>query len=162
MSDGQPPKPIKLRKDGQPDGRGHAEGSKANRLAKNDGRRRPGRPPGSRDAKSEICAVRDMPVAVVIGGRQRKVSTRMANLLKLREKALKGDQRAAEYLDRLFAQVEPPSVEPDLTASLLEEDAQLINYWLSRKQPADDQAISATTDIAADADAAIGLKEEKQ
>lgn len=107
MSDGQPPKPIKLRKDGQPDGRGHAEGSKANRLAKNDGRRRPGRPPGSRDAKSEICAVRDMPVAVVIRGRQRKVSTRMANLLKLREKALKGDQRAAEYLDRLFAQVEP-------------------------------------------------------
>lgn len=136
MSDNRPTKPIKLRKDGQPDGRGHAEGSKANRLAKNDGRHRPGRPRGSRDAKSDICFVRDLPVALTIGDKKRKVSTRLANLLKLREKALKGDQRAAEYLDRLFAQVEPASVEPDLTAGLLEEDAQLIANWRQRNQAA--------------------------
>ena len=162
MSDNRPPKVIKLRKDGQPDGRGHAEGSKANRLAKNDGRPRPGRPRGSRDAKSDICFVRDLPVALTIGDKKRKVSTRLANLLKLREKALKGDQRAAEYLDRLFTQVEPPSVETDLTAALLEEDAQLLANWRSRKQSVDDQAMPPSSDIAADAAAALGPKDEKR
>lgn len=147
--DGEPAKPFKIRKDGEVDGRGRSDGSRATQFAAGDGRKRPGRPKHSKDDRTEVCAVRDMPVPFTMNGRRRTVSTRAALLLKMRDKGLKGDQRAAEYLDRRFAQYEPVSTDPDLTATLLAEDQAILEAWAERVHgagepygPADDQLSS--------------------
>ncbi len=59
-----------------------------------------GRPKGRRDFNKEIEEVLSAPVTVMENGRPRKVSSRKAALLRLREKALKGDGRAMDrYLE---------------------------------------------------------------
>lgn len=121
------PKPPKFTAAGLPDGRGQAEGSKNTRFASGDGRPRPGRPKGARDEKTIVNEVRDMKVEAVIGRRKRKIDTQRAILLKQREKALKGDQRAAEFMDRKFQTYGPPIVEPDHISSLLEEDRAILD-----------------------------------
>jgi len=62
-----------------------------------------GRPKGTRNFKTDVKATLARPVQVVEGGRSRSISTQQAGLERLREKALKGDQRA---LDRLIALAE--------------------------------------------------------
>lgn len=119
-------RPIKLKADGTPDGRGHSEGSKATRLRSGHKRPGPGRPKGSRDERSEVEEIKNMTVKAVVNGRERRVGTRMFNMLRMREKAGKGDIRAIEWLDRKFAQYEPPVVELHLTAQRLEEDQAIL------------------------------------
>lgn len=126
------PKDPKFTKDGFPDGRGHGEGSKGTRFAKGDGRRRPGRPKGARDEKVLVNKIRDMKVEATINGRKRKVDTQQALLMKQREKALKGDQRAAEFLDRKFQAFGPPVVEPDHITPLLESDREILKCAVRR------------------------------
>lgn len=53
-----------------------------------------GRPKGSRNFATELDEILNAPVPVTENGRKTQVSTRMAVLLRLREKALKGDPRA--------------------------------------------------------------------
>ena len=53
-----------------------------------------GRPKGSRNFASELDEILNAPVPVTENGRKTQVSTRKAVLLRLREKALKGDPRA--------------------------------------------------------------------
>jgi hypothetical protein len=128
MSDDVPPpaRSVRFKKDGTPDGRGHADGSHGTRFGSGDGRRRPGRPKRSRDERTDVLAVRDMVVTYGPPGRQRKANTRQAILLKQRELALKGNQRAIEWLDRKIAQYDPPSADPDRTAALCAEDEEIL------------------------------------
>ena len=119
-------KPPRFRQDGEIDGRGHADASKSFRFASGDGRKRPGRPKGARDERTEVLLVRDMPVEITIGGKKRKGSTRLGMYMRQRHKALNGDQRATEFLDAKFSQFEPPLVQPDLTRILLEEDRAIL------------------------------------
>ena len=59
-----------------------------------------GRPKGTRNFDKEIEEVLLAPVKVTENGKQRKVSSRMAILMRLREMALKGDPRAmVRYLE---------------------------------------------------------------
>ena len=58
-----------------------------------------GRPKGSSNFSTDVKAALQTPVRVNSGGRPRTVSTQEAALMRLREKALKGDARA---LDRLL------------------------------------------------------------
>lgn len=119
-------KPPKFRADGGPDGRGHADGSRATRFAIDDGRRRPGRTKGSKSLKHVYLDVAATPVVLDRDGRKKKISTTHGIVMKQREKALKGDQRASElFLDRI-AEYSPPDVQLDLTATLLDEDALLL------------------------------------
>jgi hypothetical protein len=53
-----------------------------------------GRPKGARNFKSDLEEVLSSPVTINEGGRQKKVSVQLATLLRLGEKALKGDIRA--------------------------------------------------------------------
>lgn len=62
-----------------------------------------GRPKGTRNFKTDLKATLARPVQIAEGGRSRSISTQQAGLERLREKALKGDQRA---LDRLIALAE--------------------------------------------------------
>lgn len=59
-----------------------------------------GRPKGVRNFTTDLQAMLSMPVSVTEDGKRQKISTQHAALLRLREKALTGDQRA---LDRLLA-----------------------------------------------------------
>ncbi|MBA3527375.1 MAG: hypothetical protein H0T82_10725 [Sphingomonas sp.] len=119
-------KPPKFRGDGAPDGRGHADGSRATRFAAGDNRRRPGRTKGSKSLKHIYLDVAATPVLLDRDGRKKKISTTHGIVMKQREKALKGDQRASEhFLDRI-TEYSPPDAQLDLTAKLLEEDALLL------------------------------------
>ena len=119
-------KPPKMRGDGELDGRGHAEGSMPTRFAQGDGRGRPGRPKGAKSLATIYRNVGQIPLAVDQGGRKRRISTAEGVVLKQRELALKGNQRAAErLLDKIEAQ-DPVEVRADLTAQLLAEDLELL------------------------------------
>ena len=58
-----------------------------------------GRPEGSKNFSTDVKAALQAPVRVNSDGRPRTVSTQEATLMRLREKALKGDARA---LDRMI------------------------------------------------------------
>jgi hypothetical protein len=59
-----------------------------------------GRPKGRRDFNKEVEEVLSANVTVMENGRLRKVSSRMATLMRLRDKALKGNARAMDrYLE---------------------------------------------------------------
>ena len=60
-----------------------------------------GRPRGSRNFKTELEATLRAPVKVNKNGTVRKISTRQASLMVLRDKALAGEQRAIEHLHSL-------------------------------------------------------------
>jgi len=53
-----------------------------------------GRPKGARGVQSEVREVLSMPVVLKTAGKGKSVSTLRAVLLRLRQKALEGDQRA--------------------------------------------------------------------
>lgn len=81
---------------------------------------------GQRSLKNDIRDVLNMPVPLSGPGKQPKVTTRKAALLKLREKALKGDSRS---LDRLLEYAREHDLEEGLvasTGSLLTEDGPIL------------------------------------
>lgn len=87
---------------------------------------RKGKSKGSRSFKTDLLEVLRTPVAVTAEGKPKKVSTQMGGMLRLREKALKGDVRA---LDRLLAYAAQYNVEEAAqasTAALLAEDRQIL------------------------------------
>lgn len=57
-----------------------------------------GRPKGSRNFKSDLLDVLKKPVQIAENGRKKKISSQLASLLRLREKALAGDARALDKL----------------------------------------------------------------
>jgi Family of unknown function (DUF5681) len=58
-----------------------------------------GRPKGLRNFKTDVERMLKLPVKIKQGGRDRNVSTQEASLMRLREKALRGEPRG---LDRVF------------------------------------------------------------
>lgn len=63
-----------------------------------------GRPKGRRNLATEIDEVLTASVPISENGRKRRVTSRMAALMKLRKKALEGDARAMDrYLDLALA-----------------------------------------------------------
>lgn len=59
-----------------------------------------GRPKGAKDFQSDLRDVLSAKVTVSENGKPRKVSSQKATLMRLREKALKGDAKAlAKYID---------------------------------------------------------------
>ena len=67
-----------------------------------------------------------MALTLDLGGKKTRISTAQGIILKQRELALKGDQRASEHLlDKIEAH-DPVEARPDLTAALLAEDAELL------------------------------------
>ncbi len=120
------PKEPRFRADGQPDNRGRSEGSRAHWFAPDDGRKRPGRGKGSKSLKTVYQAVAEIPVKADIQGKARRISTKEGIILKEREQALKGDHRAREHFLKRVAEYSPMEVEPDRTAALLVEDADIL------------------------------------
>jgi len=92
-----------------------------------------GRPKGSKNFSTQVRETLDLPVPIKEGGKTVQISTQKAALMRLREKALKGDQRA---LDRLLGLAQVYSRdEIDLTAleHLPETDQAILDRYLARK-----------------------------
>lgn len=119
-------KEAKFRLDGQPDGRGHAEGSKSTRFAVDDDRPRPGRKRGSKSLKTVYQAVAEIPVEAEIKGKRKRITSKEGIVLKEREQALKGDHRAREHFIKRLSEYSPIEVEPDRTTLLLAEDEAIL------------------------------------
>jgi len=84
-----------------------------------------GRPKGVRNLSTDVRRILKVPVKVNEGGRSRKVSTQEGTLMRLREKALKGDPRA---LDRLLDLAARFNNEPDTaeTQALCADDEAIL------------------------------------
>lgn len=89
-----------------------------------------GRPKGVRNFKTDLRATLDAPVKLTREGKPRKVSTQEAMLLRLREKALRGDGRS---LDRLILLAQAYN-DDELAASvdLSAEDAKVLRIYRRR------------------------------
>lgn len=119
-------KEAKFRLDGQPDRRGHAEGSKGTRFAVDDDRPRPGRKKGSKSLKTVYQAVAEIPVEAEIKGKRKRITSKEGIVLKEREQALKGDHRAREHFIKRLSEYSPIEVEPDRTTLLFAEDEAIL------------------------------------
>lgn len=87
-----------------------------------------GRSKGSLNFATDLKTVLLAPVALNDGGRSRRVTTQKAALLRLREKALKGDVRA---LDKLlsYAMAMSGSAEEDATKSPSVDDQAILEAF---------------------------------
>ena len=65
-------------------------------FRKGDGRKRPGRPKGSRNLKTELIRIYTEPVVIKIGGKRRRMPAIIALLTLQFQRALTSDSRAAE------------------------------------------------------------------
>jgi hypothetical protein len=89
-----------------------------------------GRPKGVRNFKTDLQATLDAPVKLTRDGKRRKVSTQQAALLRLGEKALRGDSRA---LDRLLALAQTYTDDDSVGAtSLAAEDVCVLEIYKTR------------------------------
>ncbi len=85
-----------------------------------------GRPRGASGLRTDVLQMLRSPVLVNEGGRKRKISTQRATLARVREKALKGDQRSIELLFRFataYNGEELMAINQDL---LLREDQEIL------------------------------------
>ena len=92
-----------------------------------------GRPKRLRNFRTDLFEVLQAPVSVNDGGTKRKTSTQLATLMRLREKALKGDARALEKLVELIIRYNDKAESPDKDQPLNEEDQGIIDNFLARR-----------------------------
>lgn len=80
---------------------GYRRPPKGTRFKKGQSGNKKGRSKESRNFSTDLDEVLQAPVTVMVNGRPKKVTTQLAVLYRLREKALKGEQRANErFLDK--------------------------------------------------------------
>ena len=92
------------------DGIGYRKPPKHSRFKKGQSGNPKGRPKGTRNFESDLEDVLKAEVKIMEDGRSKKVSSQRAALMRLREKALKGDGRA---LDRIIALASEHSAEKE-------------------------------------------------
>jgi len=111
---------------------GYCRPPKHGQIKPGEVRNKRGKARGTRSLKNDVREILNMPVPLNDPGKKRKVTTRKAALLKLREKALKGDSRS---LDRLLEYAREHDLEEGLvanTGSLLEEDQPILAHARER------------------------------
>ena len=86
------------------DGAGYRKPPKHSQFKKGQSGNPSGRRPGSRNFKTDLERVLNAPVTVNENGQPTEVSTQLAVMMRLREKALKGDPRALEKMLSLAAE----------------------------------------------------------
>lgn len=89
---------------------GYGKPPKHTRFRKGQSGNPKGRPKGTRNFASDLEDVLKAKVKITEDGRSKSVSSQMAALMRLREKALKGDGRA---LDRIIAMASEHSAEKE-------------------------------------------------
>ena len=111
-----------------------------------------GRQKGVRNLGSDVKKTLEVPVRLSEQGRTRRVSTQEAALLRLREKALKGDARSiAQILELAKAFNNTTAVEAVGNEALAAEDQAILDAYAEevRSRPSSD-AVPVRSDIAKD------------
>ena len=91
-----------------------------------------GRPKGTRNLQTDVKAVLSKRVPVTENGRQRTISTQEAALMRLREKALKGDARSLDRLIALAATYNSEELQELSKEHLDTEDEAILADFLNR------------------------------
>lgn len=92
-----------------------------------------GRPKGRQNLKTDIKETMEQPVRLTENGRSRSVSTQRAVIMRLREKALRGDDKAIDRLLKLAGLLDqeergdPDTVEPS--------DRAILDAYFERRSP---------------------------
>jgi hypothetical protein len=95
-----------------------------------------GRPRGSRTLRTELAQILKERIGVSEAGKRKRISRQQALLLKLLEKALRGDIRAASTIIGFVLKLEPKTAEqaaPNRALSV--DDNEIIADFLRRNQP---------------------------
>lgn len=111
---------------------GYKRPPKSTRFRKGQSGNPKGRTKGARNFKTDLLNTLKAPVAITEGGKKRTVSTQQAMLMRLREKALKGDAKAIDRLVDL-AQVHNIGEETKEPAPLAASDRAIIDRALARQ-----------------------------
>lgn len=106
---------------------------KKNQFKKGQSGNPKGRPKGSKNLKTDALSVLKMSVPLKVNGKTKKVSTQKAALMRLREKALKGDQRALEKLLELSARYNDDDLYVATEHTIEKNDADIIAEFIKRK-----------------------------
>jgi len=90
-----------------------------------------GRRKGSRNLSTDVRFMLELPVRVQEGGRTRKISTQEAFLMKLREKALRGDVRALGDSIELASRFNDDSTVAQTSQALPAEDQAILAAYVA-------------------------------
>ncbi len=117
------------------DGPGYKQPPKSTQFKQGRSGNPKGRPKGSRSLKNDLANLMEKRVRIREDGEQRHVSGQELMLLKLFEKAAKGDTRASTQIFSMlmkFDAVAPPRAEPDVVT---ENDRAIVEDFLRRNLP---------------------------
>jgi Family of unknown function (DUF5681) len=118
---------------------GHGKPPKATQFKPGQSGNPRGRPKGVRNLRSDLANVLEKRVRIREDGQQHRVSGQRAMLLKLFEKALSGDIRAANQLFGMLMKLDaddPPEKEPE---NVTERDEAIIAEFLRRNIPSNNE-----------------------
>lgn len=115
---------------------GYGKPPKHSQFKKGQSGNRKGRPKGSRNFKTELREVLNEPVTVTLQGKPKKVTARMATILRLREQALKGDNKAIDQFLQLADRLQDEDMVAE-TRNLRSEDQDILNQFLDARNGAD-------------------------
>jgi Family of unknown function (DUF5681) len=108
-----------------------------------------GRQKGVRDFAADVKRTLEIPVTLNENGKSKRVSTQEALILRLREKALKGDTRALETLLSLARTHNEGLISQSEDRSLATEDQAILDAYL------EDQLARRSQSLGGDATAAL-------
>jgi hypothetical protein len=91
-----------------------------------------GRKKNTRNLKTELRSVLDEELALLVGGRDTKLSARKAMLIALRNKALKGDVRAIGMLVAMLERLLPETLIEDVKESISRDDLAIFAEAIDR------------------------------
>jgi hypothetical protein len=111
---------------------GYGKPPKRTRFAKGQSGNRRGRLGDTRNLKTDLRTVLEEDLTLTVGGREVKISAQRAVLVALRNKALKGDVRAAGMLIALLERLMPETLIDEVKASVPREDLAIFAEAIDR------------------------------
>ena len=112
---------------------GYGKPPKATRFKKGQSGNPKGRPKGSRNFKTDVMATLEAPVQLKEKGRVKTVATQQAALLRLREKALSGNDRALDRLIELARTYNDENLAEAAAAALAPSDQAILDNFIRRR-----------------------------
>ena len=112
---------------------GYGKPPKHTRYKKGQSGNPKGRPKGTKNFSTDLRDMLEKPVSLREGAKTVTVSTQMAALLRLREKALRGDSKAMDKIIQLATQFSPEEFKADMDTPTSESDQRILDRYFERK-----------------------------
>ncbi len=114
---------------------GYARPPKEHRFRKGRSGNPKGRPKGTNNFRTDVVATLKAPVPIMENGKPRTVSTQLAVLMRLRERALRGDAKALDRYLQLAGAYNNEEPSQTVNAALPDADRAIIDRALARLSP---------------------------